>query len=189
MKTRIRNLTIPFVTGLVLLALAGIRPATATPIASLEYLETALDGGRFQYDFTLYNLADPAEDPGFDIFDLALFFPDGLSLLTSTVPAGWSAITGIGFLDALSLLPGAPPDGGDIAPGQSLGGFTLVFGGQAAQLPFQALFTDPLGFDPVLFDGTSTPAAATPVPEPASWLLLATALGLVPLLRRRHVGA
>ena len=73
-----------------------------------------------------------------------------------------------GFADTFSTLPGTPPGGTDIAPGDSLSGFNFMFDYQAGMLPFDATFTNPNDpFNPVVFSGTSAPA----VPEPSTLVL------------------
>src|SRR5262245_14458334 len=60
---RRRTVQAAFVLGIV--ALWSPRPAQAAAIVSLEYVETMLGGGQFQYDYILHNRStvDPGEDP------------------------------------------------------------------------------------------------------------------------------
>jgi hypothetical protein len=159
-------------------------PAGAIPMASLDYLETELGGGLFQYEYTLGNLGDPVADAGFDAYDMFLAFAPGVSLVSATTPAGWDIIFGAGFLDAFSLLPGAAPVGTDVGPRQSLAGFTFVFDDRVGSLPFQVVFTNPLDpANPVTYDGVSTPLR---VQEPSALLLLGAGLAAAVLERRRR---
>jgi hypothetical protein len=160
-----------------LLTVAGAVPAAALPVAMVEYVETALGGGQFRYDYTVSNLT---VEPGFDVYDFFLSFPETAALVTAAVPASWDAIAGVGFVDAFSLAPN--PDGADIAPGTSLSGFRYVFDAPVDDLPFIAYFTNPADpGNPVLFEGVTSEVTAV-VPEPASLLLFGT--GLLVLVRR-----
>lgn len=162
-------------------------PAIAAPIPAFEYVETGLGGGLFQYDYTVSNLGDPIAGAGFDVFDVALFFPAATSLTSSALPSGWDIIAGTGFLDAFSLQPGPAPAGTDIGPGQSLAGFRFVFDSQVGALPFQAVLSNPVDpQNPVVYDGVTSAAAPAPVPEPATLLLLGTGVGSAWLSRRRR---
>lgn len=164
--------------------------AQAVPTASLEYVETALGGGQFRYDYTLFNLADPIADAGYDIFDLFLIFP-ATAFLSATTPLDWDNIPGPGFLATFSTMPGTPPAGADIGPGQSLSGFQVTFDSAVGNLPFQVFFTNPADLaNPVPYSGVSTRAAAR-VPEPGASLLLGGGIGalLLALQRKRRQAA
>lgn len=171
----------------------GAGPASAAPIASLEYVETALGGGLFQYDYTLTNLADPTDpdDAGRDIWDLFVAVPEG-TLTNLTTPSGWDLFgggAGFDFLEAVSAIPGARPVGTDIGPGSSLGGFTLFFSQAVGSLPFSVTFANPSGPETnLVYDGLSTAAVQppSPVPEPGSLLLLTTGIGSLLAVGRRR---
>jgi hypothetical protein len=165
--------------AIVVLCAAGAQPASATPVAGLEYLLTDAGGGLFRYDFTLRNQGDPLADAGYDAYDLGLFFSPTATLVSSALPVGWDLIAGIDFVDAFSLLPGASPFGSDIAAG-ALANFSFVFDNQLSNLAFQVLFSNPLDpINPVTFNGV-----ATAVPEPMSLLLIGTGLGSIVVARR-----
>jgi len=174
-----------------LVFIAGARTAVASPIASVEYVETSLGGGLFQYDYSVHNLADPATDPadaGADLYWLTLIFSPSVSLVGATTPANWDAIGGSGFVDLFSLVPGAAPAGADIGPGQLLSGFSVLLNGQIGSSAFQALFTnvaDP--FNPVISEGSTLPrpSDSTPVPEPATLVLVAWGMGSLAARWRR----
>lgn len=172
------------VIALFVMLVAGARPASAAPIAGLEYIETDLGGGLFQYDYTVRNLGDPLTDAGFDLFDFALFFGDTMSLMgddtRNGAPADWQVIGGVGFIDATSLVPGAAPLGADIGPGGSLTGFSFIVDGRIGDTPFEALFANPNEpFDPIVVQGVSAA-----VPEPSALLLMVAALSLVLIAQR-----
>jgi hypothetical protein len=174
--------------GLLALVIPGVRAADAAPIGSVEYIETNLGGGLFQYDYTLHNLGDPLTDAGSDLFDFALFFPDAVSLVGDDVrnaaPTDWQVIGAAGFVDSISLTPGAAPVGADIGPGGLLTGFRFVLDGQIGNAAFQMLFADPNEpFDPIIFEGVAAPMT---VPEPASLLLAGVGLGLLLVVRRKR---
>lgn len=162
--------------------LSYTRPALAAPIASIEYLETSLGVGRFQYDYTIHNIGDPA-----DLYWLTFFVSPETALVSAATPANWDLISGPGFIDTFSLLPGAAPIGADIGPEQTLSGFSFVFDNRVGSTAFQALFAnviDPL--NPLVAAGTTAETVAPQqVPEPSTLMLLGSAIGTFLAARRR----
>lgn len=155
--------------------------AQATPSAQPLYYEFDLGGGLWRYDYTLYNTSDPIADAGFDLFDFFLTFDPTRSLTMITLPTGWEIIAGAGLADIFSANPGPSPIGTDIAPGESLSGFSFAFNYRAGDLPFETLFVNPLG-DPASYAGTTAP-----VPEPSTLLLLGSGVGAITYLRGKKV--
>lgn len=155
---------------------AGAAPAHATII---EFSTVQLDSDTWRYDYSVFNdtLAAPLEE--FSVyFDLSLY----ANLRSALAPDQWDplvlqpdpALPAEGLYDALVLADG-------IAPGGSLGGFSIVFdwlgSGTPAAQPFDVL--DPLTFA-VIEAGTTIPAAMA-VPEPTVVSLLLGALAFLAL--------
>ena len=75
-----------------------------------------------------------------------------------------------------------------MAPGTSLGLFSFVFDDRLGPISFQAVFANPTDPEnPLLIDGVTRAAAASPtaVPEPTTLLLVAAGLAGCRLRQRR----
>jgi hypothetical protein len=162
------------IVGVLLLAV-GV--AHAAPSARLTYTETDLGPGGFEYEYTFFNTSDPVLDAGVDLFEVDMAFAPG-TLLVLSPPTTWDVIWSGGttgppeqdaFINSFSPIPGEPPFGTDVPPGESLGGLTFTLDYRLGDTPFTAYFTDPSGGDPLVFQGISEAAAA---PLPATSLLL-----------------
>lgn len=162
--------------------------AHALPIAEFRYVETNLNNGTWQYDYTLYNLADPVSDVGYNLWDAMIYFDSTAAYNGISSPAGWdNSNVGAGFTQITSTVPGIPADGGfDLAPGELLAGLSFTLDYRAANLAFDAYFSnpnDPNGFS-LQYTGTTSPES-TPVPEPSTILLLGAGLGGLVFYRKR----
>jgi hypothetical protein len=157
-------------------AVSGIAPATAATVIG-QY--TQLGGHAWQASFTVVAGASQVIE-GF-LIDFDFDKASHLALLAS--PAQWDTLVlqpdatllAAGQLDALAL-PGT-----SIRNGAQLSGFSVEFDWLGTTAPGALPFAiyDPSSFV-VLETGTTTPmAGAAGVPEPASWLLGALALGLL----------
>jgi hypothetical protein len=168
-------------------AMALGQGAYAGVVASLQYAETSLDGGLFQYDYTLHVEGDPIADAGYDAYDFALFFSPTVSLVRVFAPVDWNSIVGKDFVDLFSLSPGAAPTGTDVGPGQSLAGFRFLFDAQVGSLPFQVMLANPIDlFNPIIVDGRSVPEISErALPLPAPLALMVTGLVGLALAKRR----
>jgi hypothetical protein len=138
-----------------------------------------LGGGSFEYEYSVTN-----DTLAVDIEEFTIFFEVGLyeNLSATSTPADWdplviqpdTAIPDDGFYDALALVSG-------ISPSDTLGGFGVSFDWLGSGTPGAQFFevVDPITFA-ALDSGTTTP-----VPEPATLLLLGSGLVSLACFRKR----
>ena len=172
----------------------GLWPQAAAA-TTIDFLATPLGGDSWRYDYTVHNdtLAVGIEE--FTIYFDATLYSD-LAVGPST-PSGWDPLIvppstdpfdldppSDGFYDAYAD-PFAAPPAHPIAPGDSLGGFSIVFTflGQGAPGSQYFEIVDPSEW--ALIDVGQTTLGAV-IPLPAAFWLFATALaGLGVVARRR----
>ena len=157
--------------------------AHALPTAEFRYVETDLHNGSWQYDYTLYNLADPVIDAGFNLWAAAIIFDLNATFVEINTPSGWSNTPGAGFTYIEAPFGGSL----DITPGSSLSGLSFILDYQAGNLAFNYYFI----FEGNPFPentGTTAPEGSTPVPEPSTMLLLSAGIGGLMFARRRMRG-
>ena len=170
-----------------LLAVGGLQssPVLATPVVEISYLENFIsDRGSWEYAFTIFNHSDESVN----VWEFQLNFeePTPVLLNIAPLPTDWSYVADVGnrvsFVDFFSLSPGVPPEGADIGPGTSLGGFIVELDSRVRDLVFYATLENPdepgVGID---YEGFTTP-----VPEPATILLLAAGISGLGFIRRRR---
>ena len=169
----------------------------AIQLADVTYLESDLGLGVWQYDFTISNTSCPGDEWGKNIFDVFLDFGvlSGVTSLTNvSLPEGWAYFADpgngsdlSGFIETYSLNFGLPPIGTDIAPGTALGGFVFQFDEKLGAIHFEALLGK-FDYDGQLIGEISVAnGTVTPVPLPATILLLASGLtGLAVFGRKKY---
>jgi hypothetical protein len=170
----------------ILMALLTPNVGSATPMADIRYVETDIGGGFWQYEYIVFNTSDPTNDAGSDLYFVFLGFSTEISLQIISLPTDWDAIFNFpvtDYVDLVSISPGIPPDGNDIAPGAYLGGFVLQFDEKVENVAFDVTFANLLDPEnPITSEGTTTP-----VPEPATILLLAAGITGLGFVRRRRL--
>ena len=137
-------------------------------------------GGQYEYSITNDTL-------GFEIFELTIHFDYEIfaSLSNPGVPVGWDPlvvdpvefVNDDGFYDVLAL-------GAGIAPGETLGGFTIDFVLLGGQIPGAQRFEvlNPLTFAAIEEGLTEL----SPIPVPAAlWLFASGIFGLLAFTRRK----
>lgn len=192
----------------VALLIAGVLGPLQAAAMTITYTVTNISGNRYQYDYTVNNNA-PSVSPAVEWIYILFantpidLQPDGIpdhtiyeNLAVTASPANWDLLVlppgaDDGVLDALAL------PGPGIAPGSSLGGFSVAFdwwgpGTPGAQpfaiwatnatttLPPDCSHTSPVGSDPLACGMT-----AAAIPTPAAIWLFTSALAGLGVLRRR----
>jgi len=158
---------------------AGITCTSHAAVMVVSFSQLA--GDQWQTDLVLVNDGTPEQITGFTVyFDESLF----TDLSVASSPANWDslviqpdlALASPGFFDSLVIAPGSP-----LLLGQQQAGFSVlvryVGAGSPPMVPFEIVDAQ---FN-VLFSGLTTP-----IPEPASALLLLGGLTGVVVARRRY---
>ena len=175
-----RNLCV----ALAILLIGGLSPAWAG-LVEVSYLETELGGGVFNSEFFITNSSH--RNNGFGVWNVQFYLADPIENLS--LPDGWifQEVTSAGFFEIYSDKVGIFPDGTDIAPGETLGGFLFEtnFSLSLIDLKFLALL-DTYSIDEnglsIYIESTGF---ATPVPEPATLILFAAGLAGTAFYHRR----
>ena len=154
---------------------------------SISYEINPLGGSSYEALYTVIN-----DTPSINVEEFTVYFQEGLyeNLAVTTTPVDWDplavqpdpAIPDDGFYDALALNMG-------ISFGDQLGGFGVSFDWLGSGDPGSQFFEiiNPFTFD-ILTSGTTELASATPVPEPASILLMGSGIGmLAAFVRKKYV--
>ena len=182
-KNRFLGITFLGITVLFICSIQSARGSTIT------YGVTNLADNTWEYNYTIFNVT-----LGVDIEEFTVYFDadDFESLIVGTAPAGWNPVAveplndpfdPDGYYDAFAEL--AAP----IAPGDSLGGFTVTFDYLLSGTPgsqfFEIVMFNNSTFDFDVIDSGQTIAASV-VPIPAAIWLFGTALiGLVGFSKRK----
>lgn len=186
MKNRTSVGKYPFWAALLMLPFLMTSSVHATPSAVATYTETDLGGGLWEYDYVLLNSSNPLDDAGFDIYDFFLAIDPSANITDIATPADWDFFSdSLSFITWMSLWPGEPPAGSDVAPGASLSGFRFTSDVQLASLSFEVTIANPSDYEnPIVYGDRSFPAT-TAIPEPGTMLLLGNGLVALALLRKK----
>ncbi|MBI5049290.1 MAG: hypothetical protein HZC11_00050 [Nitrospirae bacterium] len=150
--------------------------AFAVPSADILYYETELESGLlWQYDYTFYNTTAGSEY----LYSVWFDFDGDHEFTGLPLPTGWDGIAGEPTTSFAMVFAMDPMGSDDIAPGNSLSGFSFVIDYQAGNIPYTAYFSDHEG-------GYSSLAGTTALaPEPISSILFLT--GGAALAVRRYL--
>lgn len=134
----------------------------AEPRADILYQETDLGNGWWQYDYVFSNTSTAGEY----LYSLYLY-PDLATVDWLNIPLGWdSSFWGFTPIETDFLDTYSTASNYDIAPGDSLSGFSFKINYRAGNIPYEAFFDDHQG-------GFSSSSGTTYlVPEPTGSLLL-----------------
>lgn len=158
--------------------------------AGIEYSLTSLGSNAWRYDYTLDNTL-----PTLSFDEITIYFdlPNVLSIDSFVAPSGWDPITiqpdiglpASGFVDAVRLA-------GDVPVG-TFSGFSAEFhyapGLTPAAQMFELLLSSP--FEVIDTNQTTHGAVVTAIPEPETYALMLSGLGVLGWVarRRKAVGA
>lgn len=153
--------------------------------AGIQYSLSSLGGDSWRYDYTLNN-----SGPSLSFDELTIFFdlPGVVSIDSFAVPVGWDPITvqadpGIpdgGFVDAVH-------SAGLLAAG-SFSGFSAAFHYAPGMTPGAQTFQliSSAAFDIIKTDLTTKVPVVNAVPEPSTYALMISGLGLMGWAARRR---
>jgi len=151
----------------------------------ITYTVDNIGGNTWQYNYTVTN------ELAFDIEEFTVYFDLGLyeNLAVTGSAVDWDPLViqpdpllpDDGFFDALALVAG-------IAPGDSLGGFSVSFDFLGVGTPGDQFFdiVDPFTFDSLASGITELRDADVSVPEPTSTSLIALGLFLIAFYSKRR---
>ena len=166
--------------GAVCLLLSSLQPAAATTI---NYEVSNISGNTWEYNYTVIN-----DTLGIAIEEFTVYFASGLyeNLSLESAPASWDPLViapnnflnNDAYYDALAL------GGAGIAPGASLGLFSVQFDYLGTATPGSQLFeiVNPEPDFSVLASGRTALATVVPIPA-AFWLFGTGIIGLIGLAR------
>lgn len=156
--------------------------------AGVQYSLTSLGSNAWRYDYTLNNTG-----PTLSFDEITIYFdlPNVLSIDSFVAPTGWDPIvvqpdTGLpasGFVDALHTAGNVPAG--------TFSGFSAEFHYAPGLTPAAQMFELLLSstFEVLVRDQTTKVAIITPVPEPETYALMLSGLGVLGWAARRRKAA